>query len=140
MTGLATNFVEYFKREAALETLVRITFGTFMGGLVLLLTLLYSGCRSSDRTVTIWRLPAPPGPNVGFYLRVHDLVPRDNIVCERRLARNKPPPRSSAQAPDPRYKRCGNRKTADVIAASASERKCADMVLTVAAPGQVVLA
>ena len=43
MTGLATNFVEYFKREAALETLVRITFGTFMGGLVLLLTLLYSG-------------------------------------------------------------------------------------------------
>jgi hypothetical protein len=34
MTGLATNFVEYFKgkREAALETLVRITFGTFMGG------------------------------------------------------------------------------------------------------------
>ena len=41
MTGLATNFVEYFKgkREAALETLVRITFGTFMGGLVLLLTL-----------------------------------------------------------------------------------------------------
>jgi hypothetical protein len=45
MTGLATNFVEYFtgKREAALETLVQITFGTFMGGLVLLLTLLYSG-------------------------------------------------------------------------------------------------
>jgi hypothetical protein len=43
MTGLATNFVEYFEREAALETLVRITFGTFMGGLVLLLTLLYSG-------------------------------------------------------------------------------------------------
>jgi hypothetical protein len=45
MTGLATNFVEYFKgkREAALETLVRITFGTFIGGLVLLLTLLYSG-------------------------------------------------------------------------------------------------
>jgi len=45
MTELATNFVEYFKdkREAALETLVRITFGTFMGGLVLLLALLYSG-------------------------------------------------------------------------------------------------
>jgi hypothetical protein len=45
MTRLATNFVEYFKgkHEAALETLVRITFGTFMGGLVLLLTLLYSG-------------------------------------------------------------------------------------------------
>ena len=45
MTGLATNLVEYFKdkREAASETLVRITFGTFMGGLVLLLTLLYSG-------------------------------------------------------------------------------------------------
>jgi len=45
MTGLATYLVGYFKskREAALETLVRITFGTFMGGLVLLLTLLYSG-------------------------------------------------------------------------------------------------
>jgi hypothetical protein len=45
MTGIATNFVEYSKgkREAALETVVRITFGTFMGGLVLLLTLLYSG-------------------------------------------------------------------------------------------------
>ena len=45
MTGLATTFVEYFKgkREAALETLVRITFGTFMGGLVVLLTMLYSG-------------------------------------------------------------------------------------------------
>jgi len=38
MTELATNFVEYFKgkREAALETLVRITFGTFMGGLTVL--------------------------------------------------------------------------------------------------------
>jgi hypothetical protein len=49
MTELATSFVEYFKdkREAALETLVRITFGTFMGGLVLLLT---PACRSSDRT------------------------------------------------------------------------------------------
>jgi hypothetical protein len=45
MTELATNLVECFKdkREAASETLVRITFGTFMGGLVLLLTLLYSG-------------------------------------------------------------------------------------------------
>ena len=45
MTELATNFVEYFKskREPALEALVRITFGTFMGGLVLLLTLPYSG-------------------------------------------------------------------------------------------------
>ena len=42
----------------------------------------------------------------------------NNIVCERRLARNKPPPRPSAQAPDPRYKRCGNRETTDVIAAS----------------------
>ena len=31
------------KRETALETLVRITVGTFMGGLMLLLTLLYSG-------------------------------------------------------------------------------------------------
>jgi len=45
MTELATNLVEYFKdkREATWETLVRIVFGTFMGGLVLLLTLLYSG-------------------------------------------------------------------------------------------------
>jgi hypothetical protein len=45
MTELAASFVDYFKdkREAALETLVRITFGTFMGGLALLLTLLYSG-------------------------------------------------------------------------------------------------
>jgi hypothetical protein len=45
MTELATNLVEYFKdnREATWETLVRIVFGSFMGGLVLLLTLLYSG-------------------------------------------------------------------------------------------------
>ena len=45
MTQLATNLVGYFqgKREATLETLVRIVFGTFMGGLVLLLALLYSG-------------------------------------------------------------------------------------------------
>ena len=46
MTELATNFVEYFKdkREAALQTLVRITFGQFcMEPFVLLLTLLYSG-------------------------------------------------------------------------------------------------
>ena len=42
MTELATNLVEYFKDKRE-ETLVRITFGTFMGGLVLLLTLLYSG-------------------------------------------------------------------------------------------------
>ena len=35
MTELNTNFVGYFKdkRETALETLVRITFGTFIGGL-----------------------------------------------------------------------------------------------------------
>jgi len=31
------------RREAACEILVRIVFGAFMGGLVLLLTLLYSG-------------------------------------------------------------------------------------------------
>jgi len=39
------NLVEYFqdRREAAWETLVPIIFGTFMGGLVLLLILLYSG-------------------------------------------------------------------------------------------------
>jgi hypothetical protein len=59
-------------------------------------------------------------PNASSHLRVHDLVPRDNIACERRLARNKPPSRPGAQAPDPRYRRRGNRKTADVIAASAS--------------------
>ena len=44
--------MEYFKgkREAALETLVRITFGTFQtGGLVVLLTLLW-GRRLSDST------------------------------------------------------------------------------------------
>ena len=53
MIEVATNFVEYFKdgREAALETLVRITFGT-----VLLWVASYScspcstpACRSSDR-------------------------------------------------------------------------------------------
>ena len=45
MTELATNFMEYFwgMHAAALETLVRVTFGAFMGGLVLLLALLYSG-------------------------------------------------------------------------------------------------
>jgi len=45
MTELAMNLVEYFqdRREAAWETVVRIIFGTFMGGLVLLLILLYSG-------------------------------------------------------------------------------------------------
>jgi len=45
MTDLAMRLVEYFqdKREATWETLVRIVFGTFMGGLVLLLILLYSG-------------------------------------------------------------------------------------------------
>ena len=59
-------------------------------------------------------------PNAGSHLRVHDLVPCDNIVCERGPARNRPPSRPSAQAPDPRYKRCGNRKAADVIAVSAS--------------------
>jgi hypothetical protein len=45
MTEFAMNLVEYFqdKREATWETLVRIVFGTFMGGLVLLLILLYAG-------------------------------------------------------------------------------------------------
>ncbi len=61
---------------------------------------------------------APAGPNVGFHLRVHDLVRRDNIVRERRLARNKPPPRLSAQASDHRNRRRGNRKATDVIGAA----------------------
>ena len=45
MTELAMSLVGYFqdKREATWETLVRIVFGTFMGSLVLLLILLYSG-------------------------------------------------------------------------------------------------
>ena len=45
MTTLAMNLVEYFQdsREAAWETVVRIVFGTFVGGLVLLLILLYAG-------------------------------------------------------------------------------------------------
>jgi hypothetical protein len=45
MTTLAMNLVGYFqdRREATWETLVRVTFGAFMGGLVLLLILLYSG-------------------------------------------------------------------------------------------------
>ena len=59
-------------------------------------------------------------PNAGSHLRGHDLVPCDNIVCERGPARNRPPSRSGAQAPDPRCKRCRNSKTAHMIAASAS--------------------
>ena len=45
MTTIALNLVEYFqdRRAATWETAVRVTFGTFMGGLVLLLILLYSG-------------------------------------------------------------------------------------------------
>ena len=45
MTAIAMNVVEYFqeRRQATWETIVRIVFGTFMGGLVLLLILLYSG-------------------------------------------------------------------------------------------------
>ena len=45
MTAIATNLVEYFheRRQATWETIVRVVFGTFMGGLVLLLILLYSG-------------------------------------------------------------------------------------------------
>jgi hypothetical protein len=45
MTTIAMNLVGYFqdRREATWETIVRVTFGTFIGGLVLLLILLYSG-------------------------------------------------------------------------------------------------
>jgi hypothetical protein len=45
MTAIAVNLVEYFqeRRQATWETLVRVVFGTFMGGLILLLVLLYSG-------------------------------------------------------------------------------------------------
>ena len=45
MTDLAMSVVGYFqeRREATWEMLVRIVFGTFMGGLVLLLILPYSG-------------------------------------------------------------------------------------------------
>ena len=45
MTDLAMSVVGYFqdRRQATWEILVRIVFGAFMGGLVLLLILLYSG-------------------------------------------------------------------------------------------------
>jgi hypothetical protein len=45
MTSIAMNLVGYFqdKREASWETVVRVTFGVFIGGLVLLLVLLYAG-------------------------------------------------------------------------------------------------
>jgi hypothetical protein len=45
MTDIAMSVVGYFqdRREATWEILVRIVFGAFMGGLVLLLILLYSG-------------------------------------------------------------------------------------------------
>ncbi len=45
MTSLAMNLVGYFqdKREATWETLVRVIFGTFVGGLIVLLILLYAG-------------------------------------------------------------------------------------------------
>jgi hypothetical protein len=45
MTAIATNLVEYFqeRRQATWETITRVVFGTFVGGLVLLLILLYSG-------------------------------------------------------------------------------------------------
>jgi hypothetical protein len=45
MTEFAMSVVEYFqdKRGATWETFVRIVFGTFVGGLVLLLILLYAG-------------------------------------------------------------------------------------------------
>ena len=45
MTTLAMNLVEYFQdnRSAELETFVRVVFGTFVGGLIVLLILLYAG-------------------------------------------------------------------------------------------------
>jgi hypothetical protein len=45
MTEFAMSLVGYFqdKREATWETFVRIVFSTFIGGLVLLLVLLYAG-------------------------------------------------------------------------------------------------
>ena len=45
MTSLAMSLVEYFQGnlEATQKTLVRITFGTFVGSLVVLLVLLYAG-------------------------------------------------------------------------------------------------
>jgi hypothetical protein len=45
MTDIAMSVVGYFqdRREATWEILVRVVFGAFMGGLVLLLILLYSG-------------------------------------------------------------------------------------------------
>jgi hypothetical protein len=45
MTTLAMNLVEYFQdnRSATMETLVRVVFGSFVGGLILLLILLYAG-------------------------------------------------------------------------------------------------
>ncbi len=45
MTTLAMNLVEYFQdnRSATLETFVRVVFGTFVGGLIVLLILLYAG-------------------------------------------------------------------------------------------------
>ena len=45
MTTLAMNLVEYFQdnRNATWETVVRVVFGTFMGGLIVLLILLYAG-------------------------------------------------------------------------------------------------
>jgi hypothetical protein len=45
MTDLAMSVVGYFqdRREATWELLTRIVFGVFMGGLVLLLILSYSG-------------------------------------------------------------------------------------------------
>ena len=43
MTEFAMTLVEYFQDKREWETFVKIVFGTFMGGLVLLLILLYSG-------------------------------------------------------------------------------------------------
>ena len=45
MTSLAMNVVEYLQenREATKEAFVRAIFGTFIGGLIIVLILLYAG-------------------------------------------------------------------------------------------------
>ena len=45
MTSIAVNVIEYFQgnHDATKEALVRAIFGSFMGGLIILLILLYTG-------------------------------------------------------------------------------------------------
>jgi hypothetical protein len=45
MSAIAMNLVGYFQdnRKATWDTIVRVTFGAFMGSLVLLLILTYAG-------------------------------------------------------------------------------------------------